>query len=304
MAINEWGQLFSWGSNSCSQLGLESVDLTQQSKPKIVKSLATKQIVQISSGQYHCLALTNNGELYGWGSNAYGQLGIGITSEKVIKPALIKSLNGIPIAFVACGGHHSFAISKSGAVFGWGKNTFGQLGLNDQQSKSYPTALKTLRSLGVRYIACGDDFTVFLTIDGGVFTCGAGTFGQLGHGSNTNEILPRQVMELMGSTITQISCGKRHTLALVPSRGRVYGFGLGCSGQLGTRNKMNSSVPQVVVGPWVSPSGSKLIEQSKVEAVNSKNIMIRKIFSGGDHCFVSVVQQLDDVSPEDCRIYE
>lgn len=38
-----------------------------------------------------------------------------------------------------------------------------------------------------------------------MFTCGAGMYGQLGHGNNTNEILPRQVMELMGSTVTQVS---------------------------------------------------------------------------------------------------
>lgn len=41
--------------------------------------------------------------------------------------------------------------------------------------------------------------------DGGVFTCGAGMYGQLGHGNGMNEILPRQVMELMGSTVTQVS---------------------------------------------------------------------------------------------------
>lgn len=41
-----------------------------------------------------------------------------------------------------------------------------------------------------------------------MFTCGAGMYGQLGHGSNSNEILPRQVMELMGSTVTQVYCRK------------------------------------------------------------------------------------------------
>lgn len=166
-------------------------------------------------------------------------------------PTLVKSLSGIPIGFIACGANHSFAVSKSGAVFGFGKNVFGQLGINDNISKSYPTQLKSLRSLGVRYIACGDDFSVFLTQDGGVFTCGLGTFGQLGHGSHNNEIIPRMVMELMGSTVTQIACGKRHTIALVSSR-RIYAFGIGGSGQLGNRLTNNTSLPQVVLGPWVS----------------------------------------------------
>lgn len=71
-------------------------------------------------------------------------------------------------------------------------------------------------------------------------------------------------MELMGSTITQITCGQRHTLALVPSRGRVYGFGLGGVGQLGTRSAHSVNTPQVVMGPWLSPSGVSLVPNNTV----------------------------------------
>ncbi|CAD7081549.1 unnamed protein product [Hermetia illucens] len=301
LALNEWGQVFSWGSDSTGQLGLENGSL--QPHPKIIKLLATKHIVQIASGHNHCLALSNNGQLFAWGLNSYGQLGIGSTSEKVMRPTEVKSLAGIPIAFIACGANHSFVISKSGAVFGWGKNSCGQLGLNDEQFRSYPTQLKTLRSLGVRYISCGDDFSVFLTVDGGVFTCGSGTYGQLGHGIASNEILPRMVLELMGSTITQISCGSRHTLALVASRGRVYGFGLGCSGQLGARNTNNSFIPQVVLGPWVSPNGTSLLngEESPRDV---STMSIRRIFSGGDQCFVSTTEFSDNIPPDDCRVHD
>jgi E3 ubiquitin-protein ligase HERC4 len=207
---------------------------------------------------------------------------------------------------------HLLFCSRSGAVFGFGKNTFGQLGINDQQSKHFPTQLKTLRRINVRFIACGDDFSVFLTLDGGVFTCGSGTFGQLGHGNVGNEILPRMVMELMGSTITQVTCGRRHTLALVPSRGRIYGFGIGGSGQLANRNNANSSIPQVVIGPWVSPSGVAIVDPAKMKMsedgmVNSglePLLMVSKIFAGGDHCIVAADRTELLKFPADYRLHE
>lgn len=186
-------------------------------------------------------------------------------------------------------------------MFGWGKNVFGQLGLNDDITRPFPTQLKTLRSLGVRYISCGDDFSVFLTSDGGILTCGCGTFGQLGHGSTNNDFLPRMVVELMGTACTQISCGRRHTLTFVPSRGRVYGFGLGACGQLGHRLADNSKIPQVVVGPWVSPSGSALIDEN---TDNDTMIIVRRIFSGGDHSITCTTKRNKNIKPYDCRIYE
>lgn len=53
-----------------------------------------------------------DGELYSWGANGYGQLGLGSVSDKVLTPTLVKSLAGIPIAFITCGANHSFAISR------------------------------------------------------------------------------------------------------------------------------------------------------------------------------------------------
>ncbi|XP_055628123.1 probable E3 ubiquitin-protein ligase HERC4 isoform X2 [Toxorhynchites rutilus septentrionalis] len=301
LVLTNWGQLFSWGSNLLGQLGHDT-ELTNYPTPRMIKTIATKHVVQIASGQFHCLALTNNGELYSWGANGYGQLGQGKTNEKIVNPTLIKSLAGIPIAFIACGGNHSFAISKSGAIFGWGKNTFGQLGLNDLSSRCYPTQLKTLRSLSVRYISCGDDFSVFLTNEGGVFTCGAGTFGQLGHGTCSNEILPRMVFELMGSKITQIACGRRHTLAFVPSRGKIYGFGLGGVGQLGVGVSASYNTPQIVRGPWIDYGSGRL---SRTSLESSTQLFVSRIFSGGDQCFVSLLTDYTkDDGPADYRLYD
>ncbi|XP_069702468.1 probable E3 ubiquitin-protein ligase HERC4 isoform X3 [Periplaneta americana] len=303
LVVNEWGQVFSWGSDSHGQLGTGLAENNNtQLNPKMIKALATSHVIQITCGQNHCLALTQNGELYAWGCNSYGQLGLGTQSDSQQKPCLVSSLSGIPIAFIACGGNHSFAVSKSGAVYGWGKNTFGQLGLSDDNDRHFPSQLKTLRSIKVKYIACGEDFSVFLTKDGGVFTCGAGMYGQLGHGATGNEYLPRKVLELMGSVVTQIACGRRHTLAYVPSRGRVYAFGLGGAGQLGTRATQSASTPQVVLGPWVSPGGVPVV-QADMESEHATNCVVRRIYSGGDHCFATVTHLEDNIPADDFRVY-
>ncbi|XP_030753015.1 probable E3 ubiquitin-protein ligase HERC4 isoform X2 [Sitophilus oryzae] len=299
VALNQWGQVFSWGSDYHGQLG-QQLGENILSTPKIVRMLASHHVVQIACGNRHTVALTNSGEILVWGANSFGQLGLGLLSRCETIPKAIESLKGIPFAFIACGANHTFAVSKSGAVFGWGKNTRGQLGLNDTTNKAFPTQLRTLRNLKVRYISCGEEFSAFLTLDGGVFTCGAGMYGQLGHGSNSNEILPRQVIELMGSTITQIACGRQHCLALVPSRGRVYSFGIGGSGQLGVRKTNNANTPQAVLGPWVSPSGNCLVpSDNKIGC----NLVIHRIFAGGDHCYVSVVPQDKKIPNYDCREY-
>ncbi|XP_046391938.1 probable E3 ubiquitin-protein ligase HERC4 isoform X1 [Ischnura elegans] len=324
VCVNEWGQVFSWGCNLHGQLGNEPL-IPSQPTPKIVRSLATVHIVQVASGISHNLAIANNGDLYSWGSNTYGQLGIGTVGGDVGKPQIVKSLAGIPLAFIACGGFHSFAVSKSGAVFGWGKNTFGQLGLGDHaENKSFPTQLKTLRTVGVKYISCGDDFSVFLTKDGGVFTCGLGNYGQLGHNSKSNEVLPRKVMELMGLAVTQISCGRRHTLALVPGRNRLYAFGLGGVGQLGNRLAVNSLTPQLVLGPWLpnnvndsdtlahppiaQPHSSPVLEKAtrnglSFEAVAGK-CTVKSIFAGGDQCFMRVADMRDNIPADDYREHD
>lgn len=71
------------------------------------------------------------GHVFSWGQNQFGQLGLGMHGSSISTPQLMQSLQGIPFAQLSAGGAHSFAITLSGAVFGWGRNKFGQLGLND-----------------------------------------------------------------------------------------------------------------------------------------------------------------------------
>uniref|UniRef100_A0A3Q2V688 HECT and RLD domain containing E3 ubiquitin protein ligase 3 n=1 Tax=Haplochromis burtoni TaxID=8153 RepID=A0A3Q2V688_HAPBU len=233
MAVNEQGQLFAWGAGDGGQLGLGTTETTVRI-PRLVKRLCDHRISQVMCGNQHCIALSRDGQLFTWGQNTSGQLGLGKGEPSKLFPHPLKSLAGIPLAQITAGGDHSFALSLSGAVFGWGKNRAGQLGLNDKQDRAVPCHIKFLRSQKVVYISCGDEHTAALTKDGGLFTFGDGSWGQLGHGSTNSELLPRRVLELMGTEVSQITCGRHHTLAFVPSSGVVYAFGCNSHGQLGT----------------------------------------------------------------------
>ncbi|NWW44945.1 HERC5 ligase, partial [Pedionomus torquatus] len=173
------------------------------------------------------------GELFTWGQNTHGQLGVGSQTTLILQPQLVKSLKGVPLAQIAAGGAHSIAVSLSGAVYSWGKNDFGQLGLGDTEDRGCPSYVGALEHWKTVFISCGADHTAVLSKEGLVCTFGAGGAGQLGHSSTRNELTPRVVAELWGAKVSQIACGRQHTLVYVPSLDKVYSFGSGEKGQLG-----------------------------------------------------------------------
>uniref|UniRef100_A0A8B9KVT5 HECT and RLD domain containing E3 ubiquitin protein ligase 4 n=1 Tax=Astyanax mexicanus TaxID=7994 RepID=A0A8B9KVT5_ASTMX len=293
LALNDKGQVFAWGQASEGQLGLANMEDCVR-VPRNIKSLSEVHIVQVTCGYRHSLALSRRGQIFSWGQNKYGQLGLGKEGPSVLTPQLVQSLLGIPFAQISAGGAHSFGLTLSGAVFGWGRNKFGQLGLNDNSDRCAPCLLKTLRSQRVVYICCGEDHTAALTKEGGVFTFGAGGYGQLGHNTTNHEINPRKVFELMGNVVTQISCGRQHTMAFIPSSGKIDSFGLGGNGQLGTRSTCNRKSPAPVKGQWRAYNDPIPMEE--------EFYCVKRIYAGGDQSFAYCQCPQNTSPPEDLRV--
>ncbi|XP_056137440.1 probable E3 ubiquitin-protein ligase HERC3 isoform X2 [Lampris incognitus] len=200
------------------------------------------QVNQVACGNHHSLTLTKDGQVYVWGRDTCGQLGLGKGNPNTVPPTHLKCLSAVPVVQICAGGEHSFSLTLSGAVLGWGKNSCGQLGLGDTTDRNIPTPAHYLTTKKTVYITCGEDHTATLTKDGTVFTFGSGQHGQLGHNSLQNELRPRLVVELLGAKGRKIACGRHHTLVLTDSK-KVYSFGLGEQGQLGRGAAGNQSVP-------------------------------------------------------------
>ncbi|XP_045647665.1 probable E3 ubiquitin-protein ligase HERC6 [Ursus americanus] len=231
LAVCYKGRVFAWGAGSEGQLGVgefKEINLI----PTKIKTLTGIKIIQVSCGHYHSLALSEGGQVFSWGSNSHGQLGLGKKCPSQASPQRVRSLDGIPLTQVAAGGAHSFALSLSGASFGWGSNNAGQLALRQNNvpvvQSHKPRSVGALKNLGVIYISCGYEHTAVLTQTGKVFTFGGNSYGQLGH-SPTAEKEGPQLVEGIDGLVSQIDCGSYHTLAYVYTTGKVMSFGRGPS---------------------------------------------------------------------------
>lgn len=135
LVLTRYGTVFAWGNNHHGQCGvlksnMKSLDVTV-AKPTLVNcNNTTYNINQISCGADHSAVLDSHGKLQTFGSNQYGQLGLGSFSDE-FAPVLITS---IPerITQVACGVDQTIVLVDSGRLFAMGNNANGQLGFYSQ----------------------------------------------------------------------------------------------------------------------------------------------------------------------------
>ncbi|XP_030966140.1 RCC1 domain-containing protein RUG3, mitochondrial-like isoform X1 [Quercus lobata] len=126
MALTEQGQLWNWGANSNYELGRG--DKVGGWKPKPIPSLEDVCVIQVASGGYHSLALTDDGKVLSWGYGRHGQLGhSSILNQKI--PVVIEALSDEHVVYIACGGSSSAAVTDKGKLYMWGNAKDSQLGV-------------------------------------------------------------------------------------------------------------------------------------------------------------------------------
>ncbi|NXH35546.1 RPGR regulator, partial [Myiagra hebetior] len=229
LVYTEKGNVYAAGGNSEGQLGLGD---TEERTTFHLISFFTSQhkIKQLSAGSYTSAAVTEDGQLFVWGDNSEGQ--IGLANEAFVSVPCKVDI-GKPVSSVSCGYYHSALITGDGELYTFGEPANGKLGLLPEQLKNNRVPQPVLGIMEkVIKVACGGEHTVVLT-ETDVYTFGLGQYGQLGHGTFVFESsVPKSVKHLKRHKICNISCGENHT-AVIAENGLMFTFGDGRHGKLG-----------------------------------------------------------------------
>jgi len=181
-----------------------------------VKMPLNSNINSIDSGRAHNIMLTDNGKVYAWGSNIFGQLGLGdIVPRK--EPILLENVGDLKekmvIHEIACGADFTAAISDNG-VFTWGCGKKGSLGHGDEKDHYAPKRVKNLNS-EMSGIACGAHHMLVWTRDEVAYSWGLNDSGQLGLGHHDTAFVPTVLLSLSRTVqIISAACGAAHTLGV------------------------------------------------------------------------------------------
>jgi alpha-tubulin suppressor-like RCC1 family protein len=248
MALTHSNEVYAWGSNTSGQLGLATTpkgDAGRFADPgekflsiDLPHKLDLPSIKKIICGSYHTIALTHSGEIYVWGSNSHGQLGLGHETN-VYTPQKLDFPN---IKKIICRAAHTMIITHSNEVYVWGSNTGYELGLGHSINMNSPQKLDLLN---VKKIICGHEHTFAITYSDEIYVWGYNNVGELGSEPPTNKdgrfIKSPQKIDL--PNVKKISCGEYNTMFITHSN-EVYGVGHNNYGELGLGHCGNTSLPE------------------------------------------------------------
>ena len=195
-----WGNLYSGGA-----LG-NGVSAFPNATPQKVVGLSNVKSAAVGNG--HALALRDDGTVWAWGYNLYGQLGTPANGAPTPQP--IAELANV--VAVAAGGYQSLALKQDGTVWAWGTN-----GL--QAGSAMP---RNVGLSGVVAVSAGDDHALALKSDGTVWAWGNNAWAQLGNGTTTSAPVPVQVSGL--TDVAAVSAGDVRSLAFKVD-GSVWAWG-------------------------------------------------------------------------------
>ena len=262
LAITPDGTLYTWGYNNRGQLGNGST--SNRNVPTLTSLGTSVKFIAVAAGRNFSAAIAADGQLYTWGWNGEGQLGIGATSPTTRNTPQTMNNTNLRFQSVSAGDRCVYAITAEGIdaegknlpgkLYAWGNNGSGRLGTGDTTRRTVPTQVPVGGSIDpiVKMVAGRSlGHVLVLTADGTVYSCGANGYGQLGNGSTTS----RNNLSTPVTTVKfkTIGTGHYHSMALTAD-GNLYVWGRNNYGQVGDNTTRNKTVPT-----WISRDGRKYV---------------------------------------------
>ncbi|XP_063687521.1 RCC1 and BTB domain-containing protein 1-like [Bolinopsis microptera] len=152
LARTEEGEVFAWGYNSCGQIGSGTTN-NQVTPRKVGGVLNGLKITDIACGQTSSMALSSQGDIYAWGYNGNGQLGIGNTTNQPT-PRISLLTGQVVVVKIVCGYAHALALTDAGEIYVWGANSYGQLGTSTKCNTLTPVKIAEEYGRFVDIAAC------------------------------------------------------------------------------------------------------------------------------------------------------
>ena len=244
-AVTSDGDLYTWGDGFCGQLG--HADRRPQVLPKQVTpgGLEDELVATVSCGSRHTIAVTDDGEVFTFGLGHFGVLGRSFTPFEHSAEAAVAALGGEEVPQLMPGqdgvpGPHAVAAAAPPVERDFGEelrqhlDLIANLSLEDSSDQCIPKRVESLENIKIVQGSAGHRHTLLLDESGGLYSCGAGTRGCLGHGDTLPQMYPVRIASFCDDNvrIRQVSAGVDISMAL-STTGEVYAWGKPDGGRIG-----------------------------------------------------------------------
>ncbi|CAG2105444.1 unnamed protein product [Medioppia subpectinata] len=238
-------KVYDFGNNESGCLGL-GADNKNIHRPKLNPYLSGKCLTDIQYGYLFCIGLTANGRCYSWGVNDCGQLGVGIADKHSVPQLIGGELADKRVTRMCVSNCFALVLTECDRVYGWGRNTFCQLGVRTVDNKFQPVLIQFGHKIAD--ILCGKTHSIALTETGRLYTWGNNRYGQTGREvriwdkTGLSEIVSSPKLLDFNPVVRKVVCGSDHSL-LLTTDGEVYAFGFNSDGQVGNGTTNTQCLP-------------------------------------------------------------
>jgi len=263
------GRLFAWGNNSSNELGLG--DRIDRSRPTELAGEKTWKIIYNNEG--NTFAINKKGELYAWGRNSLGELGFGDRADQAW-PKKLTFTEEIVWKEIIAKNKTVLALTEDGRLFGWGRNSQGQLGLGDKVDRIFPHEIKHPDGLKWLFIETTGISSFAINQTNIMFSWGSNRFGQLGLPDRSEVLMPtRDGSPFYFKKIVAAD----NSVFGISTENKLIAWGRNDRGQLGQGNKKDISSPTQIIVDGVEEWLSVTSNGSSVFAISAD----RKLYSWG-----------------------